>query len=456
MSESNIDPEDASKKTDRPAEKSGAYSTLYSMGTNVLVVFMNVGTGIITARALQPAGRGEFASVTLWPGLLGFILLLGLPSALVYQIRTNQQSTRQLYTASLVLALILGVVSCLAGILIIPRFLVHYSIGAIHTSQLLALVGIPTIACSLAVSAIQASGDLVGANNRRLLTTFATLMGLVVLLLAHKLNPIIAAWFYIVPGVLVNVAILYRTTRKIGLDFAGIFDYSRSLLSFGIRTYGSDLIALISTQIDSALVVGFLSPADMGLYSVALSLSRFTNILQTGIWFVVLPKLAGLSPEAIAELSGRAIRLNLVLTSCVALTLTVLAPIGIKAFYGKDFEPAIPAFRFLLIEACISGTTAIIAQSFLALGRPGIMTVVQSLGLATAVPLLLWLIPRYGIAGAGCAILSSTCVRFVAVMACYPMVLKMPLPSLVWKKRDSAAVITAMSRLFRSRPQHAN
>src|SRR4051794_25842862 len=43
---------------------------LQSMSTQVLVIGINILTGILTARTLGPDGRGAFAAITTWPQLL--------------------------------------------------------------------------------------------------------------------------------------------------------------------------------------------------------------------------------------------------------------------------------------------------------------------------------------------------------------------------------------------------
>ena len=59
--------------------RSGSAATLQTILTRLLILAINVGTGIITARLLGPEGRGEQAAMALWPQLLGYAMTLGLP-----------------------------------------------------------------------------------------------------------------------------------------------------------------------------------------------------------------------------------------------------------------------------------------------------------------------------------------------------------------------------------------
>ena len=90
----------------------------------------------------------------------------------------------------------------------------------------------------------------------------------------------------------------------------------------------------------------------------------------------------------------------------------------------------------LAIEVVLSGTTWVLAQAFMALGRPGTLTVMQGIGLGLTVPLMLLLIPTYGLEGAGLALLGSTSIRLVFVIVSFPLILKVRPPGLLMTRDD--------------------
>ena len=98
--------------------------------------------------------------------------------------------------------------------------------------------------------------------------------------------------------------------------------------------------------------------------------------------------------------------------------------------YGREYRGANVVLRILVLEVVLSGATLVLSQAFMALGRPGIITALQVTGLALTVPLMFLLIPRFGIAGAGAALLCSTIARLIFVLVSFPVFLKMRVPSL--------------------------
>jgi len=82
----------------------------------------------------------------------------------------------------------------------------------------------------------------------------------------------------------------------------------------------------------------------------------------------------------------------------------------------------------------------------MALGRPGIVTALQVTGLLLTVPLVVLLTPRFGIVGAGLALLISTTTRLLFVLLSFPIFLKMRIPGIVPKWSDISFMLGTISR----------
>jgi O-antigen/teichoic acid export membrane protein len=131
---------------------------------------------------------------------------------------------------------------------------------------------------------------------------------------------------------------------------------------------------------------------------------------------VLFPKAAGAPVDAVIAMTGRAARLSTIVAAACALLPVAFGPILIRLVYGSAYGAAVSALRILVMEVVLAGLTYVLAQAFMALGRPGVVTLLQAAGLAISVPLMLWWIPRFGIAGAALALLCSTAARLLLVM----------------------------------------
>ena len=81
----------------------------------------------------------------------------------------------------------------------------------------------------------------------------------------------------------------------------------------------------------------------------------------------------------------------------------------------------------------------------MALDRPGVVTILQAIGLSLSIPMMLWLIPRYGIYGAAVSLLTSTIARLLFICAGFRIFLKTTPPDLLPKIRDLRMLVGALS-----------
>ena len=216
---------------------------------------------------------------------------------------------------------------------------------------------------------------------------------------------------------------------------------SRTLLSYGLRAWGGDLLATVANQVDRILVVGMLSPESMGLYVVAQSASGVLAILPGSISPVTFPRSSGLSNAEIIALTGKAIRMTLLVMILASFPLLFAGGFLLKLVYGSKFVSASLVLPFLVVESILDGLTSVLAQAFLAAGLPGTITLVEGCGLLTSIPMLFWLIPRFGLRGAGCALMLGTGMRFFFVLLSFPFRMKVRPPNMIIGRADIRALL---------------
>src|SRR5258707_9767832 len=109
----------------------------------------------------------------------------------------------------------------------------------------------------------------------------------------------------------------------------------------------------------------------------------------------------------------------------------------LRIIYGPVYsEGGTLVFRLLLIEVVLAGATDVLAQAFMALGRPGVVSLVQGVGIGVGVSFMPFLIHRYGIVGAGLALIISTAIRFTLTLLCFRPLLRSSPPALLMTRDD--------------------
>ena len=145
----------------------------------------------------------------------------------------------------------------------------------------------------------------------------------------------------------------------------------RLLLSYGIRSYGVDILGALSLQVDQVLVISMLAPAAMGIYGVTLSLSRMFTLFQDSVVTVLFPSASGRSADEIRRMTEYSTRVSTLMTGSCAAVASLVGPFMLKILYGREYSGASLTLDILLVEVTISGAVFVLAQAYMALGRPG-------------------------------------------------------------------------------------
>lgn len=411
-------------------------ATVQTLLAKVLFVAINIATGIVTARSLGPEGRGEQAAIILWPQFFAFAMTLGLPSALLFNLKRYPEEKSKLFPAALLLGAALGALAAVTGTVFIPYWLTQYSTEVVHTAQWFMLTAPFGPLWLILIAALEAHGDFTTANHMRYLPSICALIVLLGLAWTQTLTPLTAAMAYLLPGLPIFFWMLRYFWQLSQPCWRGLNTAFRKLLSYGLRSYGIDLLKTLAGQLDGVLVVGLLSPASMGIYVVAISLCRMLSIFQGAIVVVLFPKATARPVAEVVALVGRAVRVSTALTILVGIVVMLFGTVLLRILYGPEFVESIALVRILVVEVIASDAMLVLAQAFMALGRPGIVTVLQAVGLGLSVPLLVLLIPAYGLIGAGLALLGSSIIRLVLVLLSYPLILKVRPPGLLITRED--------------------
>lgn len=411
-----------------------------TFAVRIFILSINTATGILCARFLGPDGRGEVAAIMIWPQLLSYLLTLGLPAAIIYNVKRHPQYREQFFGAALLIALGLGAITTGIGIVGLPAWLTQYSAESIYRAQVMMVLAPVSLLSLVMIAFCEADSDYTVANQSKYFLPTFTLISLLILAGTNHLTPITVVLSYMLPSVVV-AGWLYRRIspqfQPVVWRWQQLYQSGRMLMGYGLRCYGIDLLKTLSNRLlGQALVIGLLSPTAMGLYAVAFSISRMLNLFEHAVISVLVSKASARPIQEIVQLTSCAARITTTLTILCVVPLMLLCPMLLSFLYGQEFIGAVPIFRWLLIEVTLGGTTWVLAQAFMAAGKPGVVTILQGIGVGLSIPLLLVLIPRYGLVGVGYALVISTSLRLLFVLLAYPKVLKQSIPNLLITPAD--------------------
>jgi len=392
---------------------------LWLMSDAVLRMGLSLVVGVLVARYLAPTGMGQLSYAVSFAMLFGAFGSFGLRKVLVRELVARPEDAPRVQGSAMVLSMG-GFVISVSLILLVGWVLGH---GWLTTAMIL-VVAIATglkmfqgIEASfhgktqsryVAVARVIAS--LINSDLRLLLIVAGA--GVFWFTLAWPLEALVIgavlAWFYRKRGVPV------RSWRFDGAT-------ARRLARSSAPLMFSALAVSAYARIDQVMIGQMLDDEQLGFYAVGVRLVSVLYILPSAMSTTLLPALMrarNRSDHAFGWAQRRYYDLSVLVSVSMAVALTLAAEPLVVWLYGPAYRPA--AWPLMVYAWSLPATFLGMASSqyLVASDKTWISLLRTAFGLAINVGMNLWLIPRYGIAGAAWAtVVSYTTATFLLAVS---------------------------------------
>jgi len=409
-----------------------ARAGILSLGGSVAIQGLNVVSGVILARALGPAARGELAAVLLWPGILAAVGGLSTAEGVAYFTARASSPMQATVATALAISLAQAMVLMAAGYLLMPLVLGHYGGGTVRAGRLYLLSLPPYLLGQAAMALLQGRQRWVTLNLIRVVITATTVAGLVLLLSAGRVTVLNATTLYIAVSAVGLAATVAALAASGWFGLHPDARLARSITVFGLKAHVGSLAGQANLNLDKAAIAVFLSSRDLGVYSVAVTLSAPLTMIGTAIGTVALPAVAasGSAPErrhAFAWL----VRSTLVLSAATTVTLVVLTPLLMRTFFGVGFLSGVLIAQVAITAALARGVGYVLAYGLCAFNRPLAPSIAEALAVLATVVGLAVLLPSLGLVGAAITSLVAYSVSAAYMLWFAQRRLEMPLTDLL-------------------------
>jgi antigen flippase len=381
--------------------------------TNVVIQACTVVQGILVARLLGPAGRGQFAAAILWPSLFAAIGGMGVGVALARRAGRATDLARVIRTG-LVLTLLTGTVVAALCAVAIPWLLP----GSDTIVRNAAYVFVPYIIfnhVSLAMIAIDQGAGWFGQMNWTRLIVNPVYLVLVIVLWFADIRDVL--WFVVsllIAGgavALVRVGLALRRAPLPG-PTEPVKSVFREALPFGF----AGLLNPLAGSADKALLLYLLGTAQLGFYTVALTAASVVNSLAGAAGTVSFAMSTQVKDREGFDRVARMFRFTAWTWLLAGLGVAVIIPIVLPLLYGAVFRPAIWPAILLIPAAALTGQASILEESMRAQGRAFIGLQARAAGLLVMIAVGWLLAPVFGILGVVFAAIGSQAIVLAMMM----------------------------------------
>lgn len=377
---------------------------MLTFATNTTLAVVNITTGILAARLLGVAGRGELAALQLWPMVFASLAALGMPEALAYLSAKRPELTGPYTGTAVFLSGLASLVLFVATYPLIPLLLSQHSSGTVQAAQIyLSILPLWTLG-GLPFHVLRGQNHFAAWNALRLLAPLGWLIVIVLSYLTERTSAQELATSYLAIYVLILIPVWSSTSRRVTGSFRPDRSLSTPLLRFGLPTLATTAPQLLNLRLDQLLIAAFLDARQLGLYVVAVTWSGAILPAMQAFSAVIMPRIAKeREQDAQIQLASTIVALGFVLSAVGAIAAAVLSPIFVPLLFGDAFRDAIPVAALLSGAVGALAFGSITTEVLRGMGHPLPVMWAELAALVVAAVALAILLPVHGIRGAAVA-----------------------------------------------------
>ena len=388
-----------------------------TLSTSLVIQACGAGTGILTARLLGPAARGELATVILWPVILSNLGLMGCNWVLAREVAKNPEKECDWVSVGVTVGLVTAALYLLAGYFLIPLLLPADRSYLLSVARFCLLL-IPLDILNQVLLAVE-HGRMRWRRYNLLRLSFSIFyLLLIVFIGVTRRNQV--RWFVsaFLASELLALLLRFWIQRKSLAAGKLRLDGCRHLLQAGTPYFGATISNLISLQLDTILVVSLFNTEAAGIYAVAAAFANGPSSLGDALG---ITSFAVLSNERNTESQEKIItgtfRQSALVSCGVGLVLAGLIPLLVVPLFGFEFSRAIRPAAVLALAGSLTASANILNQGLRGLGRPHSGLVSQLVGIGVMVIAALFFLRRFGLMGMAFAVLMSGCAQLLVLVA---------------------------------------
>ncbi len=412
----------------------------------VLKFIIGVVSAVVTGRALEPVGRGEYTLLVLIITTVTTVFNFGVPGTNTYFTAQKKFSSAQLTRASIVLTIPITILSFAILYLLYALKLDFLFPTEKLTPAIVASLGIiPVVLYTQFVQGIIVGENKISLNNYISLSSQGALAIALTGLYAMGLLTVTIAIVLYAVSFLLALAIIIRTSfPPLGEVLRARLHWSeyRELIGFSATIHVGNLAQFFNYRLDAFIVSYFLGIMAVGLYGYSKTFAESVWLLSASMAAVLLPTLAG-QHENSKKIAVKAVVATFAVSFAAGLAAFLLGPPVIPLLLGRAFAGSINPFLFLLPGVVVFSLTNVLATYLTAAGKPGYNAAIAFISFLFTVIFDILLIPRYGMSGAAFASGISYTMSSMMTVGVFWRVSKMT-------RGEFLEIVMSMSADFRS------
>jgi len=375
---------------------------------------------MITARVLEPSGKGTLALTVLVPTFASLFLRFGVDIANVYFLGSRKHTLQAILGNSLMVVTATNLVAVPLYIICIPLISNTIAAGVEPSLLLLASLLLPLNLLGGHLSPIFLGLQRVKKYNFITLWGKVTALFFIVMLVVALRLGVVGA---ICASILASALVVGWALRELSKDVSVRPILNPGLLkesvSFGFRGYLANVVQFFNYRLDVFMVNYFVGVTNVGLYSIAVTGAELLWYIPQAVAIILFPRTAATGAEEAKLFTPKVCRNTLLITLIAALGLSVASKPLIIFIFGEAYALSVIPLWLLIPGVVALSISKILCGDLAGRGLLQYGAYSSAISLVATIVCDLLLIPRWGIAGAAVASSISYCIATLVVLFFY-------------------------------------
>lgn len=432
--------------------------TTVTIGSRFGLAALIFATDILLARALGPEAKGRFALVLLYSQLAATLVSFGMDQALAVVSGRDKEDARQGFSNALIWSAVVGGAAMLVSLWLYGAPQAGPAEGPLadlvpnlsHRQFVFAAVAIPAETFfGFGLFAMLGRRQIAAYSILRLIRrgTLLAMLASIALITHVDLAAALAVNLASLALTLIAVMVAAHLDGLVGGRPSAhvLVEQTR----YGIKAAPGIIAERLQFRIDSFVINLFTGIRAAGVYSVTSGLAETLWYVPNAVGQVMLSR--AVDPLADAGRTAAVLtRTTLAVTLLLAIPAFAFGPRFVRFAYGPVFVDAGVGLRLILPGVVAYSVVAILTRYLAGSGRPGIGSLIVTIGLIANLAANLALVPRFGINGAAAASSLSYSLTAILTLVAFTQISgRSVAETLVIRRSDIAAVVASARKLAR-------
>ncbi len=418
--------------------------------SNVFSIISALLISVLLTRILGPEGYGIYTTLLIVPVIVVSLTHLGIRGSAVYHVGHKTYDESELVSSILnllILSSIAGIILSIVGYFFVDTS--HFTIGMIA----LVLLTIPVRLAIIYIGGIFLGKDEIQkANMMNWTANFLNLVFVAIFVWWIKGEVIGAVVAILISNYAISFYGIYLLRKEYHINLKFHPKILKSLLKLGIVFSVSFFIIQLNFRLDILLLQRLSTIAEVGIYSLGVSIAEQLWQLPLAMGIVVFSRTAttGNSME-MTLMTTKLLRISLLATAFVAIGIYFLSPFLVPLIFGDKFIPSIQIIQVILPGILLIVLFRILSGQIAGMGKPQLTIYIFVPALVVNVLLNLLWIPIYGGVGAAYATNVSYAIGALAYTIAYSRILKIPIVEIFRYRKSDFGIVLEMRDIIRNK-----